>query len=256
MLMRADARAYSHRGKRSSYTPPDSFKYVPIPDLLQGSPREKIEREQLALFRSVAAKSSDHQARLYVSGDTSLLKRRCIAIIGTRQVSAEGASRARRLARELVARDVVVVSGLADGVDTEALSAAIEDGGSTIAVIGTPLAQAYPAKNAKLQEAIYRDHLLVSQFPEHSRVFPSNFPERNRTMALLSDASVVIEASDSSGTLHQAKECERIGRWLAIAKSVVDNPSLTWPKQFLGKYKKCIVLSSTDELLETVYGEQ
>ena len=79
-------------------------------------------------------------------------------------MSDDGASRARRLARELVAAGVVVVSGLAKGVDTEALSSAIESGGSTVAVIGTPLDKAYPAENARLQEQIYDGHLLLTPF--------------------------------------------------------------------------------------------
>ena len=71
-------------------------------------------------------------------------------------------------------------------------------------------------------------------------------------MAAISDASVIIEASESSGTLHQASECVRLGRWLAISKGVVEDPRLTWPAKFLD-YKRCIVLESTDQFLEKVY---
>lgn len=243
-----------YRSTRHRYAPPTDVRTATIKELLRDSPRGKLEQGQLDLLQSVTMKDDDFQSVLFVAGDTGLLKERCIAIIGTRQVSEDGRRRATRLARELVERGVVVVSGLADGVDTAAMTSAIESGGKTIGVIGTPMGQAYPAKNAELQETVYRDHLLVTQFPEGSRVFPSNFPTRNRTMALLSDASVVIEASDSSGTLHQAAECQRLNRWLGIARSVVDNPSLTWPKKFLG-YKKCFILESTDALLKAVYGE-
>ncbi len=141
---------------------------------------------------------------------------------------------------------------MADGIDTEALSGAIDAGGRVVAVIGTPLDQAYPAKNKALQETIYRDHLLISQFAAGERVFPSNFPARNRTMASLTDASVVIEASDTSGTLHQAAECQKLGRWLVIARNVVDDPALTWPAKFVGK-PKTMILESTAQLLETIY---
>jgi DNA processing protein len=71
-------------------------------------------------------------------------------------------------------------------------------------------------------------------------------------MAAISDASVVIEASDTSGTLHQAAECQRLGKWLVIARSVVDNPDLTWPAKFVGQ-PKTIILESTNQLLGTVY---
>jgi DNA processing protein len=190
---------------------------------------------------------------IYCAGDVSLLHRPCVAVIGTRQVSPQGAARARRVARELVGAGVVIMSGLAEGVDTEAMTSAIEHGGSTIGVIGTPLDQAYPAKNKRLQEAIYRDHLLISQFRSGERVFKANFPQRNRLMAALTGATVVIEASDTSGTLHQAAECVRLKRWLFIAKSVVEDPKLTWPAKFVG-YERCVVLTDTRDIISRVAG--
>jgi DNA processing protein len=185
-------------------------------------------------------------------GDTSLIKQKCVAIVGTREVSPEGAARSRNLARALVAAGVVVVSGLARGVDTEALTAAMDAGGRVIAVIGTPIDKAYPAENKTLQERIYREHLLVSQFAPDERVFPSNFPERNKLMAALSDGTAIIEAGDTSGTLHQAAECVRLRRWLFIAKNVVENPSLQWPKGFIG-YERCKTLASPDDVLQAVW---
>ena len=189
---------------------------------------------------------------LYVVGNIELAYKPAISVIGTRKVSDLGRLRANRFARELAEAGVTVVSGLADGVDTQALQAAIKAGGDVIAVIGTPIDKSYPAKNAGLQEQIYRDHLLVSQFPIGTRTYPSSFPERNRTMAAISDGSVIIEASESSGTLHQAAECVRLGRWLGISKSVVEDPKLKWPEKFLG-YEKCVVLSDTKQFLQKVY---
>lgn len=239
-------------GTESRYVPPTKWARIAVRDLLLGSPRETLSEKQLSLLASVT--SHDHaDAWVYVAGDTSLLRRRCIAVVGSRKVSPEGGARARRVARELVAADVVVVSGLAEGVDAEAMTSAIRHGGRTVGVIGTPLDQAYPAKNRRLHEEVYRNHLLVSQFEFGSRVFRSNFPGRNRLMALLSDATVVIEASDTSGALHQATECTRIGRWLFIAKSVVENSVLQWPARFLS-YERCRVLESTDDILSNVYG--
>jgi DNA processing protein len=143
------------------------------------------------------------------------------------------------------------VSGLAKGVDTAALGAAIETGGHAVAVIGTPITRAYPAENKRLQEKIYREHLLISQFPPDRKVFPSNFPERNKLMAALSDATVIIEASDESDSLHQAWECVRLNRWLFIPKSLVENQSLRWTKDFLN-YGNTKVLTSTSEILELI----
>lgn len=190
-------------------------------------------------------------SRLWCVGDKSLLRKKCVAVVGTRQVSTEGAARSRRLARELALSGVVVLSGLAKGVDTEALTSAIEAGGKVIAVIGTPVDRAYPAENKRLQEQIYREHLLISQFAPGERVFPSNFPERNKLMAALSDATTITEAGDTSGTLHQAAECGRLGRWLFICRSVVEDASLQWPKRFLGQ-PKVQGFSSTQDILKAI----
>jgi DNA processing protein len=231
------------------YAPPANVRMHAIADLLAGSPRQHLAAAQMSL---ITAWTPNKEASIYASGDLGLLQHRCISVIGTRKVTEAGAARARRLARELSTEGIVVVSGLAEGVDTAAMSSAIESSGRTIGVIGTPLDQAYPAKNARLQELVYREHLLLSQFSPGERVFKSNFPQRNRLMALLSDATVVIEASDTSGTLHQAAECIRLGRWLFIAKSVVDDPALTWPAKFT-REARCRILTSTADLIQIVY---
>lgn len=172
--------------------------------------------------------------QLFAAGDARLLHAPVrVSVVGARDASPEGLRRAAKLAAQLVDHRVVVVSGLADGVDAVAHRAVISAGGRTIAVIGTPLDRCYPAKHQALQEAIYRDHLLVTQFPVGSRVQASNFPARNRTMAMLSHASVIVEASDSSGTLSQAAEIQRLGRSLFIMRSLVENRRLAWPAAFL-----------------------
>ena len=184
---------------------------------------------------------------LYYAGDISLLRKPCVAIVGTREVTPGGKQKTEKIARSLASSGVVIVSGLAAGVDTAALTAAMESGGRVIGVIGTPLDRAYPAKNRELQETIYRDHLLISQFPPGARVFPSNFPQRNKLMAALSDATAVMEASDSSGTLHQAAECSKLRRWLFIARSVADDSSLTWPTKFR-KYNTTIIIDDANDI--------
>jgi DNA processing protein len=120
-----------------------------------------------------------------------------------------------------------VVSGLAEGIDHAAHTAAIEHGGKTIAIIGTPLDKVYPAKHAELQQQIYREHLLLSPFPWGEKFVPSNFPERNRIMARLAMATVIIEASDTSGSLHQALESVQIGHPVFTAAGVLEDPKLT-----------------------------
>jgi DNA processing protein len=167
---------------------------------------------------------------LFVAGDASLIRGApSVSIVGSRRASPDGLRRAEKLARHLVDHRVSVVSGLAEGIDTAAHETALRSGGRTIAVLGTPLDEVYPRKNAALQDRIMRDHAAVSQFAPGTKTGRHNFPMRNRTMALLSDATVIIEAKDGSGSLHQAWEAIRLGRPLFITKSAVDDDTLRWP---------------------------
>jgi DNA processing protein len=147
-------------------------------------------------------------------------------------------------------RGVIVVSGLAEGIDTAAHETAIASGGRTVAVLGTPLDKAYPAKNRVLQDRIMADHLAVSQFPAGSPSQPRNFPMRNRTMALISDATVIVEAKDGSGTIHQGWEALRLGRPLFLMESLAKDASVSWPKEMLGYGAEVLSRENVDLLLE------
>ena len=233
-------------GPLSQYHPPEHRGEALLSEVLQGTGRFP-EAKQFNLLHDVGRGNGRADMRLYYAGDPSLLGRPCVAIIGTRKASDDGIRRTKRLARELAKIGVVIVSGLATGVDTVALTTAIDVGGQAVAVIGTPPDKAYPPDNKRLQETIYRDHLLISQFASGERTFRSSFPQRNKLMAVLSDATVVMEASDTSGTLHQAAECTKLGRWLFVAKSVMDDPSLEWPKKFQ-KYETCVPLENVSDI--------
>lgn len=161
-----------------------------------------------------------------------------IAVVGTREVSEDGVRRTRKLVRELVEAGYTIVSGLARGVDRNAHEAAIEAGGRTIAVVGTPLTSCYPYENRDLQERIARDFLLISQVPilRYSMQKPNVnrffFPERNKTMSALTMASIIVEAGETSGTLIQARAALEQGRKLFILDSCFLNPAITWPAKF------------------------
>jgi DNA processing protein len=171
---------------------------------------------------------------LYFQGNAELLNHGPrVSIVGSRKASPEGLKRARLLARVLVENGVVVVSGLADGIDTAAHTSALEAGGETIAVIGTPLDKYYPAGNKDLQVRLAQEQLVVSQFPIGAPTTPKSFPIRNRTMALLSDATVIVEAGEKSGTLHQGWEALRLGRTLFLMESVANDPTLSWPREMI-----------------------
>jgi DNA processing protein len=236
-------------GKRRGYVPPAHWDRTSARALLDGTRRALAGPAQLSLLAKLTPSREAGDLEVFTAGDTSLLRKTCVSVIGTRKVSPEGAKRARRLARQLVEAGIVVTSGLAEGVDIEAMQSAVTSGGRTIGVIGTSLDKAYPAKHASFQEEVYTHHLLVSQFPSGQTVFASNFPARNRLMCMLSDASIVIEASDTSGTLHQAAECVRLSRWLFITRSVFDDPALTWPNKFRS-YDKCVALDRVEDVTD------
>ena len=176
---------------------------------------------------------------LYYRGNWDLASSpRSIAVVGTREVSDAGRARTRRLVKLLVENDFTVVSGLARGVDTAAHTTAMEAGGRTIAVIGTPIHECYPSENLALQNEIAAHHLLVSQVPVlryAAQDYRSNrnfFPERNKTMSALTDATVIIEAGETSGTLIQAQAALAQGRKLFILDSCFENKAITWPARY------------------------
>jgi DNA processing protein len=174
---------------------------------------------------------------LYYQGAWELTETRCVAVVGTREPSEDGIRRAQRLARELTERNFTVVSGLAAGIDTAAHLTAMESG-RTIAVIGTPLGSYYPRQNRDLQDKIAQEFLLISQVPVlryRKQAVPQNrlfFPERNVTMSALTEATVIVEAGPTSGTLTQARAALYQRRKLFILDSCFGRPDITWPAHF------------------------
>jgi DNA processing protein len=174
---------------------------------------------------------------LYYQGWWDLVETRCVAVVGTRHPTPDGARRAHEIARLLVADDLTVVSGLASGIDTAAHTAALESGGRTIAVLGTPLGIVYPRENATLQARIAREFLVISQVPvvRYSRQAPAQnrffFPARNVTMSALTEATIIVEAGNTSGTLIQARAALRQKRKLFILDNCFRDSTLTWPER-------------------------
>ena len=173
-----------------------------------------------------------------------------VSIIGSRGASEQGLSEARAIARLLVKNKATIVGGLARGVDTAGHKTAIEHGGRTVAVLGTPLNMAYPKENAKLQEEIMANHLAVSQYPVGHPTTRKDFVLRNKTMALISDATVIVEAVESSGSLHQGWETLRLGRPLFICRAAAENKNLKWPKRMIDY--GAMVLEEHDDILEAL----
>jgi DNA processing protein len=192
----------------------------------------------------------------YAKGDLGLLESKSISVVGTREASEEGQRRAAKLVKGLVQNGFTIVSGLAKGIDTVALTEAIAANGRVIGVIGTPIDEYYPKENKELQNQISDGHLLISQVPffrykkEPFKFKRFYFPLRNETMAALSQATIIVEASDTSGTLIQAKACIAQGRKLFILDSCFRNPSLKWPHRFLKQ--GAIRVTDFDQIFETL----
>jgi len=135
------------------------------------------------------------------SGEPGLLGRRAVGVVGARSCSPYGAQVARMLGRELAAAGLVVVSGLARGIDGEAHRGALESGGPTVGVLGCGIDRDYPAANASLSRRMEDGGLVVSEYEEGVEPAPWRFPARNRIIAGLCEAVVVVEARERSGAL-------------------------------------------------------
>lgn len=187
--------------------------------------------------------SSQPAPVLYYRGDINLLRTKSVSVVGARAATAEGMSRSYAVASQLIDNDVTIVTGLAKGIDTAAAQAVVRNSekGRIIGVIGTPIDEYYPKENRGLQDYASHHGLLLSQVPfyrykiQHFKAKSRYFPERNELMATVSDATVIVEASDISGSLHQARACVQQGRPLFIMKSCAQNPGVTWPERFLGR---------------------
>ena len=194
---------------------------------------------------------------MYYRGNLGLVEHQSVSVVGTRKVSEQGVLRAKKLVQALI-EQYTIVSGLAAGVDTVALQEAIRLKGNVIGVIGTPIDQYYPRENQALQEEIATKHLLLSHVPffryekEHFLNHKYHFPERNEIMAAISKATIIVEASDTSGTLTQARACLRYGHKLIILNSCFEVPGLKWPHKYLEQ--GAIRVRNEDEVLNALEG--
>ena len=156
-----------------------------------------------------------------------------VSIIGSRKASPEGIVNTQKITKTLIENQAIVVSGLAEGIDTAAHVTALNMNGKTIAVIGTSLDKTYPKINYQLQQELMKSHLVISQFPTGYPITRKNFVIRNKTMALISDATVIVEAGKTSGSRYQGWETLRMGRPLFIWESIVNDKELDWPAEMI-----------------------
>lgn len=190
----------------------------------------------------------DRPPFVFLAGSLEARDTRGVAVVGTRSASERGIQRARVIAEHLVDADYTVVSGLAAGIDTAAHTAALDHGGRTVAVIGTGLRRSYPAQNAGLQRRIAAECALISQFWPDAPPTRHGFPMRNAVMSGFALATVVVEASHTSGARMQARLALEHARPVFLLESLLEHP---WAREYAerpGTY----VVSSPEQITTLV----
>lgn len=165
----------------------------------------------------------DAPKRLYYDGDLSLLKSRMVAVVGSRRVTAYGRRIASRIATRLATCGVTVVSGMAMGIDGISHRSALEADGGTVAVLGCGVDVLYPKSHRELRDDIVRRGLLLSEYPPGTHATPFTFPQRNRIISGLAEATVVVEAGISSGSLITANFANEQGRAVYAVPGNIDS---------------------------------
>lgn len=164
-------------------------------------------------FKNIA----DMPVVLYAKGKLNINKsKKSIGVVGGRRCSAEGKQKAIDITVEAVYSDIVIISGMAKGIDSYAHTAAIKSGGDTIAVLGNGVDICYPAEHERLYEKIAEQGCVLSEYPPETAPREYYFPRRNRLIAALSDKLYVIDAGRNSGTESTIAYCQKYGREVRI----------------------------------------
>ncbi len=185
----------------------------------------------------------DRPLTLWVRGALCEQDSRSVAVVGTRRASPAGLERAHQISRQLVDAGYVVVSGLAAGIDTAAHTAALDAGGRTIAVIGTGLRRAFPKKNAPLQGHLGTESAVVSQFEPDQEARRWTFPMRNAVMSGFARATVVVEATHTSGARMQARLALEHGRPVVLMESLLEHE---WARNYAERPGVLVVADVTE----------
>ena len=161
--------------------------------------------------------------QLYYMGDISILKKRCAAVVGSRNTNQYGRTTAVAIAGKLAEKDVAVISGMARGIDTCAHRGALDAGGSTVAVLGCGVDICYPEENSSLKKELEERGLILSEYPPGTMPMPYHFPQRNRIISGLSEMTVVVQARNSSGALITAELAAEQGREVCAVPGNIDS---------------------------------
>ena len=191
---------------------------------------------------------------LYCKGDIKLLKTTCVAVVGTRRMSKYGKEITYKFTFDIANAGITIVSGLADGVDSEAHKATLDAKGKTIAVLGCGINTCYPATNQPLYERILSNGgLIVSEYKPNDKVMPFHFPARNRIIAGLSKGVLITEATEKSGSMHTKEYALENNRDLFVVPGRITD---IYSKGCNAVIKNCqsVMCLSADEIINA-YGK-
>jgi DNA processing protein len=182
----------------------------------------------------------DPPTLLYVRGNVEVLSQPAISVVGTRKPTLYGTQMAERLGRELAARGVTIVSGMARGIDAISHQGAMAVNGRAIGVLGTGVNVCYPKENKKLYEKVLERGAIISEFPLWTHPAPENFPIRNRIVAGMPVGVVVVEGAQYSGSLITARLAMEFGREVFGVPGNVTQPVSFAPNQLIRQGAKLV----------------
>ncbi len=185
-------------------------------------------------------------AILYYKGDIGLLKTQCLAVVGTREPSRYGRDCTEKFIQELSQYPLTIVSGMARGIDSVAHRTTLNNGGKTIAVLGSGIDVIYPASNAQLYNDIALSGLIISEYVLGTPSLAYNFPERNRIISGISHGILIPEAGLKSGSLITAEHAIRQNRELFVIPSALNSPRGQGGNLLLKTCQAAMVLSPDD----------
>lgn len=183
-----------------------------------------IVKKTDAEYPSALLKIKNSPQCLYCIGDVSLMKQKCLAVVGSRKCSEYGRQTAMKIGKTAAENEVVIVSGMAKGIDSFGHLGALRNGGKTIAVLGGGVNVCYPASNRKLYEEICERGLVISETEPDIKPMPYMFPLRNRIISGLSAGIAVVEAGTSSGSLITAEIAAEQGRDVFAVPGNINSP--------------------------------
>ncbi len=190
---------------------------------------------------------------LFLRGQRNLLHKRKFSIVGSRHPTPQGIQNAQTFAQALCTKGYTIVSGMAAGIDTAAHQGALNASGETIAILGTGIDRVYPASNKEMAHKLTETGLLISEFPLGTQPAAANFPRRNRLIAALSEATLVVEATIDSGSLITARLAAQMNKEVMAIPGSIHNPQSKGCHKLIKEGAKLV--ESLEDILEELPAE-